>query len=177
MRKNYKLEVVAGITMPKLFNNKGKKTKKNYIKEFIDLNRDVLKNKYNTARSEFRNISADAEKKWLKSNATLEQFVTNRFPGSRNNKYYISQKAVRYQIKIFFGDDTERYKLHIMDLILGNDGFYQALKLEANEEINANRIAHTGENIYRYVTQDGRAILFKIYDYSDLDIRLYRTGD
>ena len=86
MRKNYKLEVVAGITMPKLFNNKGKKTKKNYIKEFIDLNRDVLKNKYNTARSEFRNISAEAEKKWLKSNATLEQFVANRFPGSRSNK-------------------------------------------------------------------------------------------
>ena len=96
MRKNYKLEVVAGITMPKLFDNKGKKTKKNYIKEFIKLNRDVLKNKYNTARSEFRNISASAEQKWLKSNATLEQFVANRFPGSRNNKYYISQKAVRY---------------------------------------------------------------------------------
>lgn len=175
--KKYNLEVVAGIKMPKLFSTYGKKTKKNYLRDFIEINRDVLQHKYNVTRAQFKSLGEEFEQKWLKSNATLEQFVANRFPGSKKNKYYISQKEVRYQIKIFFGDATERYKLHIMDLILGNDDFYQALKLEANEEINANRIAHTGENIYKYVTQDGRVILFKIYDYSDLDIRLYRVAD
>lgn len=175
--KNYNLEVVAGIKMSKLFSTYGKKTKKNYLRDFIALNRDVLQNRYNIFLESHKKINDEAYKKALASNPTLEEFVAKRFPGSKKNKYYISQKEVRNQIKIFFGQDTERYKLHIMDLILGNDDFYQTLKAEANEEINANRIAHTGENIYRYVTQDGRTILFKIYDYSDLDIRIYKAED
>ena len=48
MRKNYKLEVVAGITMPKLFNNKGKKKwgKIKKIKSFKNSNYYLQKSDY-----------------------------------------------------------------------------------------------------------------------------------
>ena len=99
--KNYNLEVVAGIKMPKLFSTYGKKTKKNYLRDFIALNRDVLQNRYDIFLESHKKINDEAYKKALASNPTLEKFVAKRFPGRKKKKKKKKKEKEKISSKTF----------------------------------------------------------------------------
>lgn len=164
-KSTYKKEVRIGqFIIPE----RGKKSNKAYLEEFIQKNKTPLKFAYE------RELDVEGEA-FRKKNPNVETYVKRYF--SEELKTHLSKRALRESVGYKFAPLSQRQAMHIADLISKNEEFFQELQMEINDEFDWNNLSYVGNNVFTYTTPDGRVLRFAFSDYSGSQLRWISKGE
>ena len=162
--ETYAEKIYLGYSLPKLSDYT---TKEEYIKEFIKRNREELEKSLKKQLDEA--YKAGGEEALTRAKIqfpNIKVFVTKTLGKNR-----ITQKRVKSLISAKYANVSDKQALHIEDLMLADDSFWQELifrikEINPKESFKHTRLSYTGNSTYKYTTIDGSIIRFRFTSYS-----------
>lgn len=155
---NIKSKFSAGYELPKI----GELTKKQYLEEFIELNKTNILSSYRREQKKFETLDRSFPGSSARFTAQYPDLTTyvKRLVGKN-----ISKKRLQEVITTRLGYFEESHKQHLADLIT-NSEFIDELQLRINEKFNVDRLTYEGAGVYHYITETGNTVKFRFTDYS-----------
>ena len=160
----YAEKVYLGYSLPKIGDYA---TKDEYIKEFIKRNREELEKSLKKQLDEAYKAGGEVALTRAKTQfPNIKVFVTKTLGTGR-----ITQKRVKSLISAKYANVSDKQALHIEDLMLADDSFWQELvfrikEINPRESFKHTRLSYTGDSTFIYTTIDGHIIRFRFTSYS-----------
>lgn len=160
----YAEKIYLGYSLPKLSDYT---TKEEYIKEFIKRNKEELE----------KSLKRRLDEAYTTGGEELLTKVKTQFPNIKTfvikliGKERITQKKVKDLILSRLSNISDKQELHLEDLMLADDNFWQELifrikEINPRESFKHTRLSYTGDSTFRYTTIDGHIIRFRFTSYS-----------
>ena len=162
--ETYAEKVYLGYSLPKISDYT---TKDEYIKEFIKRNREELEKSLKKQLDEAYKAGGEVALTRAKTQfPNIKVFVTKTLGTGR-----ITQKRVKSLISAKYSNVSDKQALHIEDLMLADDSFWQELifrikEINPRESFKHTRLSYTGNSTFIYTTIDGHIIRFRFTSYS-----------
>lgn len=160
----YAEKIYLGYSLPKLSDYT---TKEEYIKEFIKRNKDELEKSLKKQLDEAYRAGGEVALERAKVQfPNIKTFVTKLIGEKR-----ISQKSVKGLISAKLSNFSDKQALHLEDLMMADDSFWQELvfrikEINPRESFKHTRLSYTGDSTFIYTTIDGHIIRFRYTSYS-----------
>lgn len=160
----YAESIYLGYSLPKVSDYT---TKEAYIEEFIKRNKEGLEQSLKETYDDFYKIGGEEALTKVKTRFPNIKVYTIKTLG----KGRITQKRVKSVISAKYVHVSDRQTLHLEDLMLANDDFWQELifrikEINPRESFKHTRLSYTGDSTFRYTTIDGSIIRFRFKSYS-----------
>lgn len=156
-KSSYRRKFELGFELPKVKN----KTVGQYTKELYELNKELIDRAYNEMIEAARKVGGENAAEHAKTQfPTAKEFVKSQF-----GKNIPTIKKTKKIINLVLAPVSVKQMAHILDLVASDAGFYEELKLRANEELNFNRFTYSGDNVYSYTNKEGKIIRFAFIKY------------
>lgn len=163
-QSTYAERIYLGYSLPKL---KNYSTREEYIKEFIKRNKEELEKSLSKQLDESYRAGGDVALERAKAQfPNIKTFVTKLVGEKR-----VTQKTIKSLIEAKLSTISDKQTLHIEDLMLADDNFWQELKfrikqINPRETFKHTRISYTGDSTFRYTMLNGHIIRFRFTSYS-----------
>lgn len=160
----YAEKIYLGHSLPKLSDYT---TKEEYINEFIKRNKEELEKSLKKQLDEAYRAGGEVALERAKAQfPNIKTFVTKLVGKKR-----ISQKSVKGLISAKFSNFSDKQTLHLEDLMLADDSFWQELvfrikEINPRESFKHTRLSYTGDSTFVYTMIDGHIIRFRFTSYS-----------
>lgn len=160
----YAEKIYLGYSLPKLSDYT---TKEEYIEEFIKRNKERLEKSLKETYNDFYKIGGEEALAKAKTRfPNIKVYVTKTLGTGR-----ITQKRVKSLISVKYANVSDKQALHIEDLMLADNDFWQELifrikEINPRESFKHTRLSYTGNSTYKYTTIDGSIIRFRFTSYS-----------